>query len=76
MRFLGILRIKISPYRLPNTPIPKLRAIGATLAATSGVPAENTVSHAFWSNFSMFDTYYKLNHSTQSNMTEAVLPPD
>ncbi|OMJ30032.1 hypothetical protein AYI69_g436 [Smittium culicis] len=60
----------------PNTPIPKARAIGATLAATSGVPAENIVSHAFWSNFSMFDTYYRLNRSTQSNMTEAVLPLD
>ncbi|PVU88896.1 hypothetical protein BB561_005659 [Smittium simulii] len=60
--------------RPPNTPIPKTRAIGATLAATSGVPVENIVSHAFWSNYSMFDTYYRLDRSTQSNMTEAVLP--
>ncbi|PVU89331.1 hypothetical protein BB561_005421 [Smittium simulii] len=50
------------------------RAIGATLAATSGVPVENIVSHAFWSNYNMFDTYYRLDRSTQSNMTEAVLP--
>ncbi|PVU88670.1 hypothetical protein BB561_005744, partial [Smittium simulii] len=57
--------------RPPNTPIPKARAIGATLAATSGVPVENIVSHAFWSNYSMFDTYYRLDRSTQSNMTEA-----
>ncbi|OMJ30025.1 hypothetical protein AYI69_g445, partial [Smittium culicis] len=60
--------------RPPNTPIPKTRAIGATLTATSGVPVENIVSHAFWSNYSMFDTYYRLDRSTQSNMTEAVLP--
>ncbi|PVU89582.1 hypothetical protein BB561_005290 [Smittium simulii] len=60
--------------RPPNTPIPKTRAIGATLAATSGVPVENIVSHAFWSNYSMFNTYYRLDRSTQSNMTEA-LPP-
>ncbi|PVU92623.1 hypothetical protein BB561_003722 [Smittium simulii] len=60
--------------RPPNTPIPKARAIGATLAATSGVPVENIVSHAFWSNYNMFDTYYRLDRSTQSNMTEAVLP--
>ncbi|PVU87670.1 hypothetical protein BB561_006235 [Smittium simulii] len=59
--------------RPPNTPIPKTRAIGATLAATSGVPVENIASHAFWSNYSMFDTYYRLDRSTQSNMTEAVL---
>ncbi|PVU88097.1 hypothetical protein BB561_006029 [Smittium simulii] len=50
------------------------RAIGATLAATSGVPVENIVLHAFWSNYNMFDTYYRLDRSTQSNMTEAVLP--
>ncbi|PVU86248.1 hypothetical protein BB561_006769 [Smittium simulii] len=60
--------------RPPNTPIPKARAIGATLAATSGVPVENIVLHAFWSNYNMFDTYYRLDRSTQSNMTEAVLP--
>ncbi|PVU86838.1 hypothetical protein BB561_006530 [Smittium simulii] len=30
-----------SIMRPPNTPIPKARAIGATLAATSGVPVEN-----------------------------------
>ncbi|PVU92497.1 hypothetical protein BB561_003790 [Smittium simulii] len=52
----------------------RARAIGATLAATSGVPVENIVSHAFWSNYNMFDTYYRLDRSTQSNMTEAVLP--
>ncbi|PVU85766.1 hypothetical protein BB561_006902 [Smittium simulii] len=60
--------------RPPNTPIPKTRAIGATLAATSGVPVENIVLHAFWSNYNMFNTYYRLDRSTQSNMTEAVLP--
>ncbi|PVU97718.1 hypothetical protein BB561_000340 [Smittium simulii] len=60
--------------RPPNTPIPKARAIGATLAATSGVPVENIVSHAFWSKYSMFNTYYRLDRSTQSNMTEAILP--
>ncbi|PVU85722.1 hypothetical protein BB561_006908, partial [Smittium simulii] len=59
--------------RPPNKPIPKTRAIGATLAATSGVPVENIVLHAFWSNYSMFDTYYRLDRSTQSNMTEAAI---
>ncbi|PVU92529.1 hypothetical protein BB561_003768 [Smittium simulii] len=38
------------------------------------LPVENIVSHAFWSNYNMFDTYYRLDRSTQSNMTEAVLP--
>ncbi|OMJ12369.1 hypothetical protein AYI70_g9169, partial [Smittium culicis] len=62
--------------RPPNTPIPKARAIGVTLAATAGISADNIVSHAFWSNYDMFDTYYRLNRSTQTDMTAAVLPLD
>ncbi|PVU94519.1 hypothetical protein BB561_002501 [Smittium simulii] len=32
-----------------NTPIPKTRAIGATLAAEAGIPSDQIISHAFWS---------------------------
>ncbi|PVU92343.1 hypothetical protein BB561_003884 [Smittium simulii] len=53
--------------RPPNTPISKTRAIGATLAAISGVSVENIVLHTFWSNYSIFNTYYRLDRSTQSN---------
>ncbi|OMJ24750.1 hypothetical protein AYI70_g1368 [Smittium culicis] len=60
--------------RAQNRLIPKVRAMGATLADTSIVPAENIVLNAFWSNYNMFDTYCRLDHSSQSNMTEAVLP--
>ncbi|PVU92191.1 hypothetical protein BB561_003967 [Smittium simulii] len=60
--------------RPPNTPISKARAIDANLAASSKVPVENIVSHEFLSKYSIFDTYYRLDRSTQSNMTEAVLP--
>ncbi|OMJ21624.1 hypothetical protein AYI70_g3363 [Smittium culicis] len=60
--------------RPPNTPCPKARAIGATLAAAAGVPPDVIVSQAFWSNYTMFDSYYRLSRSTQSNLTEAVLP--
>ncbi|OMJ13086.1 hypothetical protein AYI70_g8715 [Smittium culicis] len=51
--------------RPADTPIPKARAIGATLAANSVLPAESIVSHAFLLNFSMIDTYYRLNRSTK-----------
>ncbi|OMJ09965.1 hypothetical protein AYI69_g10433 [Smittium culicis] len=46
--------------REPDTPIPKGREIGATLATNAGVSSEDIVSHAFWSNYTFFDTYYRL----------------
>ncbi|PVU91005.1 hypothetical protein BB561_004608 [Smittium simulii] len=41
-----------------DMPISKGRAIGATLAANSGVSSDYIVAHAFWSNYSIFDSYY------------------
>ncbi|PVU93176.1 hypothetical protein BB561_003430 [Smittium simulii] len=41
-----------------DMPIPKGKAIGATLAANSGVSSDDIVAHAFWSNYSIFDSYY------------------
>ncbi|OMJ22682.1 hypothetical protein AYI70_g2710 [Smittium culicis] len=46
--------------RYSDTPIPKNREIGATLAANAGVSSDYIVSHAFWSNCTIFDTYYRL----------------
>ncbi|OMJ08288.1 hypothetical protein AYI69_g11127, partial [Smittium culicis] len=59
--------------RGPDTPIPKGRAIGETLAANSGVSADEIVSHAFWSNYTIFDTYYRLTRNSSNNLTESIL---
>ncbi|PVU89689.1 hypothetical protein BB561_005212 [Smittium simulii] len=61
--------------RIPDqdTPIPKGRAIGATLAANSGVSTDDIVSHAFWSNYSIFDSYYRLTRNSSNNLTESIL---
>ncbi|OMJ13160.1 hypothetical protein AYI69_g9109, partial [Smittium culicis] len=56
-----------------DAPIPKGRAIGATLAANSGVSSDEIVAHAFWSNYSIFDTYYRLTRNSSNNLTESIL---
>ncbi|PVU88282.1 hypothetical protein BB561_005940 [Smittium simulii] len=48
-------------------------AIGATLAANSGVSTDDIVSHAFWSNYSIFDSYYRLTRNSSNNLTESIL---
>ncbi|OMJ18509.1 hypothetical protein AYI69_g6985 [Smittium culicis] len=60
--------------RPPNTPLLKTRALGPTLAAVAGVPSSDIVAQAFWSNYYMFDNYYRLSRSTNSNITESALP--
>ncbi|OMJ21763.1 hypothetical protein AYI70_g3276 [Smittium culicis] len=57
----------------PDAPIPKGREIGATLAANSGVSSDEIVAHAFWSNYSIFDTYYRLKRNSSNNLTESIL---
>ncbi|OMJ16950.1 hypothetical protein AYI70_g6284, partial [Smittium culicis] len=59
--------------RDPEAPIPKGRAIGATLAANAGVSSDDIVSHAFWSNYTIFDTYYRLSRNSSDNLTESNL---
>ncbi|PVU93748.1 hypothetical protein BB561_003065 [Smittium simulii] len=56
-----------------DMPIPKGRAIGATLAANSGVSSDDIVAHAFWSNYSIFDSYYRLTRNSSNNLTESIL---
>ncbi|PVU91173.1 hypothetical protein BB561_004538 [Smittium simulii] len=41
-----------------NTTIPNAWEIGATLIAQAGASAGNIVNHAFWYNYSIFDSYY------------------
>ncbi|OMJ12602.1 hypothetical protein AYI69_g9352 [Smittium culicis] len=51
----------------------KERAIGANLAANSGVSTDDIVSHAFWSNYIIFDTYYRLIRNPLKNSAESIL---
>ncbi|PVU89191.1 hypothetical protein BB561_005498 [Smittium simulii] len=57
-RYIQKLLILIA--RPDNTSVPKARAIGATLAASAGASTDDIVNHAFWSNYSIFDEYYRL----------------
>ncbi|PVU95649.1 hypothetical protein BB561_001686 [Smittium simulii] len=65
--------ISVLIHQNQDTPIPKGRAIGATLAANSGVSTDDIVSHAFWSNYSIFDSYYRLTRNSSNNLTESIL---
>ncbi|PVU96831.1 hypothetical protein BB561_000939 [Smittium simulii] len=65
--------ISVLIHQDQDTPIPKGRAIGATLAANSGVSTYDIVSHAFWSNYSVFDSYYRLTRNSSNNLTESIL---
>ncbi|PVU87336.1 hypothetical protein BB561_006376 [Smittium simulii] len=60
--------------RPKDTPIPKARAIGATLAAQAGASADDIVNHAFWSNYSIFDSHYRLSRDLKDNLTESIIP--
>ncbi|PVU92303.1 hypothetical protein BB561_003915 [Smittium simulii] len=53
--------------------IPKARAIGATLAANAGASSDSIISHANWSSYYMFDTYYRLSKESGENLTESIL---
>ncbi|OMJ07797.1 hypothetical protein AYI69_g11320 [Smittium culicis] len=59
--------------RDPEAPIPKGRAIGTTLAANAGVSSDDIVLHAFWSNYTIFDTYYRHSRNSSNNLTESIL---
>ncbi|KAG1041281.1 hypothetical protein G6F43_012116 [Rhizopus delemar] len=58
--------------RPPNAPIPKARALGATLAAQAGVAVDNLVLHGNWSSKEMFEHFYRISTSGQ-DITKATL---
>ncbi|PVU91193.1 hypothetical protein BB561_004518 [Smittium simulii] len=68
-----IQKLSILIARPDNTSVPKARAIGATLAASAGASTDDIVNHAFWSNYSMFDEYYRLSRNLTTNLTESIL---
>ncbi|PVV04491.1 hypothetical protein BB560_001006 [Smittium megazygosporum] len=53
-------------------PIPKARAIGATVAESSGIAPDVIVSQAFWSGYEMLDNYYRLSRDNDTNITESM----
>ncbi|PVU95737.1 hypothetical protein BB561_001651 [Smittium simulii] len=52
---------------------PKARAIGATIAAKTGISTDAILTQANWSSYYMFSSYYKLSNDSYSNITESVL---
>ncbi|PVU96723.1 hypothetical protein BB561_001014 [Smittium simulii] len=57
-----------------RAPASELKIYPMLKDALPSIEEDFFLSHAFWSNYNMFDTYYRLDRSIQSNMTEAVLP--
>ncbi|OMJ23743.1 hypothetical protein AYI69_g4880 [Smittium culicis] len=53
--------------------IPKARAIGATLATNSGIPADAEITQTFWSGASMLDNHYQLSRDINLNIAETIL---
>ncbi|PVU92938.1 hypothetical protein BB561_003543 [Smittium simulii] len=51
----------------------KARAIGATIAAKTGISTDAILTQANWSSYYMFSSYYKLSNDSYSNITESVL---
>ncbi|PVU93738.1 hypothetical protein BB561_003071 [Smittium simulii] len=49
-------------------------AICAALAAQAGASADDIVNHAFWSNYSIFDSHYRLSRDLKDNLTELIIP--
>ncbi|PVU88060.1 hypothetical protein BB561_006052 [Smittium simulii] len=52
---------------------PKARAIGATIAARTGISTDAIITQENWSSYYMFISYYKLSNDSYSNITESVL---
>ncbi|PVV03689.1 hypothetical protein BB560_001826, partial [Smittium megazygosporum] len=64
---------KLVPYTNGKT-VPKAMAIGATLASESGIVADKVVKNAFWSNYTMFDSHYRLSRNSTASLTESIIP--
>ncbi|PVU89883.1 hypothetical protein BB561_005126 [Smittium simulii] len=52
-----------------NQNVPKARAIGATLATNARASSNSIISHANWSSYCIFDTYYRLSKDSGDNLT-------
>ncbi|PVV04453.1 hypothetical protein BB560_001051 [Smittium megazygosporum] len=64
---------KLVPYTNGKT-VPKAMEIGATLASESGIVTDKVVKNAFWSNYTMFDSHYRLSRNSTASLTESKIP--
>ncbi|PVU94844.1 hypothetical protein BB561_002226 [Smittium simulii] len=72
-------RIDSNPCHTPHTnntkyPYTKDPRNWCTLAASSGVFSDDIVFYAFWSNYTIFDSYYQLSRDSTNSLTESILP--
>ncbi|ORE05849.1 hypothetical protein BCV72DRAFT_208465 [Rhizopus microsporus var. microsporus] len=56
-----------------DAPVPKARALGATLAAQAGIAVDDTVVHGNWSSKATFEQFYRISSMTNNNLTLATL---
>ncbi|KAG1128871.1 hypothetical protein G6F37_013651 [Rhizopus arrhizus] len=59
--------------RPAGAPLPKARALGATLAAQAGVAVDDIVVHGNWSSKALFEHFYRISVLTNSNFTVTTL---
>ncbi|KAG1049039.1 hypothetical protein G6F43_008611 [Rhizopus delemar] len=59
--------------RPSGAPLPKARALGATLAAQAGVAVDDIVVHGNWSSKALFEQFYRISVLTNSNFTLTTL---
>ncbi|KAI9247337.1 hypothetical protein BY458DRAFT_527195, partial [Sporodiniella umbellata] len=58
--------------RQPGTPIPKARALGATLAAQSGISVDDIVVQGNWSSKDLFEQFYRISITTSTDFTKVL----
>jgi hypothetical protein len=57
----------------PTAPIPKARALGATLAALNGISVDQILAHGNWSSRAIFEDFYRISVSNNTNFTNSTL---
>ncbi|KAI8073383.1 hypothetical protein BC940DRAFT_223660, partial [Gongronella butleri] len=56
-----------------SLPVPKARALGATIAALAGTPIDDIVARGSWSSKEMFYHFYRISSSTMTNFSAITL---
>lgn len=53
----------------PSAPVPKARALGATLAALNGIPVDEIVCPGNWSSRAIFEDFYRISVASNTKST-------
>ncbi|OMJ09354.1 hypothetical protein AYI69_g10705 [Smittium culicis] len=56
--------------RPPNAPIPNPRDIAPNIAAKAVVPPDSIIAQIFWSNYKIFNNYYRLTRTAMTYITQ------